>query len=80
LQLASIAARLLLIDAEEFREFLGAARQRLGLAAVPLIEALSMGSRLDPAMPDEGAVVDCLFLDQYPVGSATPEYLSFDAL
>jgi len=52
----------------------------LDLAAVPLIEALSMGSRLDPAMPDEGAVVDCLFLDQYPVGSATPEYLSFDAL
>jgi hypothetical protein len=53
---------------------------RLDLAAVPAIGALSMSSRLDPAMPNEDVVVDCLFLDQYPVGEATPDYVSFDAM
>jgi hypothetical protein len=53
---------------------------RLDLAAVPAIGALSMSSRLDPAMPNADVVVDCLFLDQYPVGSATPDYVSFDAM
>lgn len=50
------------------------------MAAVPIISALSMSSRLDPAVPNADSVVDCLFLDQYPVGSATPEYLTFDAM
>ncbi|RLB45601.1 MAG: hypothetical protein DRJ42_29555 [Deltaproteobacteria bacterium] len=50
----------------------------LDLAAVPLIQSLNMGSRLDPAMPNADFVVDCIFLDQYPVGSASPEYLTFD--
>jgi hypothetical protein len=39
-----------------------------------------MSSRLDPAVPNEDVVVDCLFLDQYAIGSATPAYLNFDSL
>lgn len=50
----------------------------MDLAAVPLIGSLSIGSRLDPAMPNADLVVDCLFLDQYPVGSASPAHLTFD--